>query len=99
MRREVSRRSVGGDDNAHPGRAKREPGSISPRTRESSDTWVPGLATSWLPRDAAAVLAEVPAMTPGEFTKSVSGATPPRDLAPPLQALWWAAKGDWDKAH
>lgn len=21
------------------------------------------------------------------------------DLAPPLAALWWAAKGEWDKAH
>jgi hypothetical protein len=24
---------------------------------------------------------------------------PPRALAPPLAALWWAKKGDWDKAH
>lgn len=38
-------------------------------------------------------------VTPAEFTASVSKAAPPRDLAPPLEALWWAAKGDWDKAH
>jgi len=24
---------------------------------------------------------------------------PPGGLAAPLTALWWAAKGDWDKAH
>jgi hypothetical protein len=23
----------------------------------------------------------------------------PGGLAPAVQALWWAAKGDWDKAH
>jgi hypothetical protein len=45
------------------------------------------------------VLAEIPAMTPADFTKSLSGVAPPREFAPPLQALWWAAKGDWDKAH
>ena len=33
------------------------------------------------------------------FKASVARQAPPRDLAPPLQALWWAAKGDWDKAH
>jgi hypothetical protein len=38
-------------------------------------------------------------MTPTDLKKSVSGAAPPGNLAPPLQALWWAAKGDWDKAH
>ena len=38
-------------------------------------------------------------MTPAEFSGLVSGATPPHDLAPALQALWWAAKGDWDQAH
>jgi hypothetical protein len=38
-------------------------------------------------------------MTFAEFKASVSKETLPRDLAPPLQALWWAAKGDWDAAH
>ena len=38
-------------------------------------------------------------MTPAAFTASISKASPPHDLSPPLQALWWAAKGEWDKAH
>src|SRR4051812_37325199 len=38
-------------------------------------------------------------MTPAKFKASITLQAPPRDLAPPMQALWWAAKGDWDKAH
>ena len=38
-------------------------------------------------------------MTLAEFKASVTKQVPPSDLAPPVQALWWAAKGDWDKAH
>ena len=38
-------------------------------------------------------------MTLAEFKASVTKQAPPPDLAPPVQALWWAAKGDWDKAH
>jgi hypothetical protein len=38
-------------------------------------------------------------MTLAEFQRSLTAKTPPRDLAPPLAALWWASKGDWDKAH
>lgn len=38
-------------------------------------------------------------MTFAEFKSSVAKSAPPRDLAPPLQALWWAARGDWDRAH
>ena len=34
-----------------------------------------------------------------ELKRTVSNAKPPTGLAPPLVALWWAAKGDWDKAH
>ena len=34
-----------------------------------------------------------------EFTASLSGAAPAPDLAAPLAALWWAAKGNWDQAH
>ena len=34
-----------------------------------------------------------------EFKASLSGAAPAGALARPLAALWWAAKGDWDKAH
>jgi len=38
-------------------------------------------------------------VTLAEFTASVAEAAPPRGLAPPVQALWWAAKGEWEKAH
>ena len=38
-------------------------------------------------------------MTFEEFKRGVSKANPPAGVAPPLAALWWAAKGDWDKAH
>jgi len=34
-----------------------------------------------------------------ELRASLSGAAPAQALAPPLAALWWAAKGDWDAAH
>jgi hypothetical protein len=34
-----------------------------------------------------------------EFKASLSGAAPTPDLAAPLAALWWAAKGNWDRAH
>ena len=30
---------------------------------------------------------------------TLSNATPEVGLVPPLAALWWAAKGDWDAAH
>ena len=38
-------------------------------------------------------------MTLAELKRTLSNAKPRADLAPPLAALWWAAKGDWDKAH
>jgi len=38
-------------------------------------------------------------MTLAEFQRSLTAKTPPRHLAPPLAALWWASKGGWDKAH
>jgi hypothetical protein len=34
-----------------------------------------------------------------DFKASLSGAAPAPDLDPPLAALWWAAKGQWDAAH
>jgi hypothetical protein len=37
-------------------------------------------------------------MTPADFTHSLAAATPP-SLAPPLEALWWDAKGEWSRAH
>ena len=33
------------------------------------------------------------------FKASVAAKAPPKDLDPAVQALWWDAKGDWDKAH
>jgi hypothetical protein len=38
-------------------------------------------------------------MTTVEFKSSLSGAAPAANLSPPLAALWWAAKGEWAKAH
>jgi hypothetical protein len=38
-------------------------------------------------------------MSLAEFKRDVSKPEPPAGLSPPLAALWWAAKGDWDKAH
>lgn len=33
------------------------------------------------------------------FKASLAESAPPLGLALPLQALWYAAKGDWDRAH
>jgi len=33
------------------------------------------------------------------FRDSLGDTQPPAGLSPPLQGLWWAAKGDWDQAH
>jgi hypothetical protein len=38
-------------------------------------------------------------MNVADFRVSVSGAAPPADVTQPLAALWWAAKGEWEKAH
>ena len=39
-------------------------------------------------------------MTLSEFTESISKAgSPNASPSLPLQALWWDAKGDWNKAH
>jgi len=38
-------------------------------------------------------------ITIDEFRNSVSAAAPPAQVSPALEALWWAAKGDWDRAH
>jgi hypothetical protein len=34
-----------------------------------------------------------------DFRASLSAAAPAPELDPPLAALWWAAKGQWDEAH
>jgi hypothetical protein len=38
-------------------------------------------------------------VTPAALTASLSKAAPPSGLAATVQALWWAAKRDWDRAH
>jgi len=38
-------------------------------------------------------------VTPAHFERSLSAATPPTELAPAVAALWWAKKGNWDRAH
>ena len=34
-----------------------------------------------------------------EFIRSISNEAPDSALSASLQALWWDAKGDWDRAH
>jgi hypothetical protein len=38
-------------------------------------------------------------MTVEAFEQSLSAAAPPEHASLALQALWWAGKGDWDRAH
>ena len=38
-------------------------------------------------------------MTYDELLISLSETTPPPNLAPLVAALWWEAKGDWNRAH
>ena len=38
-------------------------------------------------------------MKPSEFKESLQGEAPPEECAVPLAALWWDARGDWEKAH
>jgi hypothetical protein len=38
-------------------------------------------------------------MTPAAFQRTLTHKVPPRAFSAPLAALWWAKKGDWDKAH
>jgi hypothetical protein len=39
------------------------------------------------------------AMTIEELRASLRETVPPGGLPPLLQALWWDAKGNWDRAH
>ena len=34
-----------------------------------------------------------------DFRATLADTAPASGLEPPLAALWWAAKGDWDRAH
>ena len=38
-------------------------------------------------------------MTPDSFKRTTRDPAPPGELAAALEALWWAAKGDWNRAH
>jgi hypothetical protein len=38
-------------------------------------------------------------MTPASFKRTIRDAVPPGDLSPALEGLWWAARGDWNRAH
>lgn len=38
-------------------------------------------------------------MPTAQFQNSLSDKVPQDDLSAPLQALWWARKGDWERAH
>ncbi len=38
-------------------------------------------------------------MDVARFKLSLSQHAPPEGLEPALDGLWWAAKGDWDRAH
>ena len=38
-------------------------------------------------------------VTPRAFVLTLSHTMPPRAVGAPLAALWWARKGEWDKAH
>ncbi len=41
----------------------------------------------------------VVATTPAAFRQSLKAKAPPASMSAPLQALWWAANENWDKAH
>jgi hypothetical protein len=38
-------------------------------------------------------------MTKEEFQQSLAAIEPPAGLSPALTALWWDARGDWERAH
>jgi hypothetical protein len=38
-------------------------------------------------------------VTPHEYHQTLSDDAPPSTLSAPLAALWWAKKGEWDRAH
>ncbi len=38
-------------------------------------------------------------MTVERFRESLAASHPPAGLEPALEALWWAGRGDWQKAH
>src|SRR4051812_34497234 len=81
--------------------AARAPGSRSPSTplpRRRRTSCSAGTARDGNFKPFRCVKRSFP-MTIAEFKSSLSGAAPAGGLSPPLAALWWAAKGDWSRAH
>jgi hypothetical protein len=37
--------------------------------------------------------------SPKTLRRSLAAASPPAGIPPAVEALWWAGKGEWDKAH
>jgi hypothetical protein len=38
-------------------------------------------------------------LNPAAFNRTLSESEPPIEVPPPLAALWWLKKGDWQRAH
>ena len=38
-------------------------------------------------------------LTMAEFERTLADPEPPAGFDAALQAIWWASKGDWDRAH
>ncbi len=38
-------------------------------------------------------------MTLVDFEETLAAAAPPKGMDPLLEALWWEARGDWERAH
>ena len=38
-------------------------------------------------------------MTLDQFRRTLAQATPPPSISAPVEALWWAGKGNWERAH
>jgi hypothetical protein len=51
------------------------------------------------PRGGAGREMQIVMMTVESFRESLTGPQPPAGLGPALEALWWAGRGDWKKAH
>ena len=53
-----------------------------------------------LPRSSTGIeLAKIVPLDLTTFRRSLAAENPPPGLSIPLRALWWDAKGSWDKAH
>ncbi len=106
-RRDVSQRHLHGDGE-HGGaagdRGSRRQGRARPAARPATDRSSVRRGDAVLARRGGRAgggplhAAEV-VVNMADFKASLSGAAPAPDLAAPLAALWWAAKGNWDQAH